>query len=83
MIRQLLTESLLLALLGAAVGVPFAIWGSRVLVHIMSTRTGGAVGLDLSLDLPVLAFTAAVAVATGILFGLAPAWRRSRSRCCW
>jgi len=77
LIRQLLTESVLLALMGAAVGVVFAIWGSRLLVGLMST-SGNAVALDLSLDLPVLAFTAAVAMATGILFGLAPAWRASR-----
>ena len=77
LIRQLLTESVLLAFMGAAVGIFFAIWGSRLLVRLMST-SGNAVALDLSLDLPVLAFTAAVAMATGILFGLAPAWRACR-----
>ncbi|HXF23829.1 MAG TPA: ABC transporter permease [Gemmatimonadaceae bacterium] len=77
LIRQLLTESVLLALMGAAIGVVFAIWGSHLLLHLMST-SGDAVALDLSLDLPVLAFTAGVAVATGVLFGLAPAWRAAR-----
>jgi predicted permease len=77
LIRQLLTESMLLALVAAAIGVIFAIWGSRLLVHLMST-SGSVVALNLSLDLPVLAFTACVAAATGVLFGLAPAWRASR-----
>jgi len=77
LIRQLLTESVLLALMGAVVGILFAIWGSRLLVGLMST-SGNAVSLDLSLDLPVLVFTTVVAVATGVLFGLAPAWRVGR-----
>lgn len=77
LIRQLLTESLLLSTLGAALGVLFAVWGSRLLVHMMST-TNRAVVLDLSVDMRVLAFTAAVATLTGLLFGLSPAWRAGR-----
>ena len=75
--RQLLTESLLLALLGAAVGVLLAQWGSGLLVRMLSTGAD-TVSLDLGLDLRVLGFTTAVAVATGVLFGLAPAWRSAR-----
>ena len=77
LIRQLMTESVLLSLLGATVGVFFALWGSRLLVRMMST-TNRAVSLDLTVDLRVLAFTIGVAAFTGILFGLAPAWRTGR-----
>ena len=77
LIRQLLTESVLLSTLGAVVGVLFATWGTRVLVGMLSTSRE-VVSLDLSVDLPVLAFTVAVAFTTGILFGLAPAWRAGR-----
>ncbi len=77
LVRQLLTESMVLALTAAAIGVIFAVWGSRLLVRLMST-SGSTVALNLSLDLPVLAFTACVAAATGVLFGLAPAWRAGR-----
>ena len=74
LIRQLLTESVLLALMGAAVGVLFAVWGSHLLVSLISTSEN-AVTLDLSIDMPVLAFTICIATATGVLFGLVPAWR--------
>jgi putative ABC transport system permease protein len=77
LIRQLLTESLLLALLGAAVGLLFATWASRLLVRFFSGR-GEAVWLDLSVDGRILAFTLLVATGTAILFGLAPAWRATR-----
>lgn len=77
LIRQLLTESLLLSLCGAALGLLFAKWGSRVLVGFLDTA-GNRVSLDLSVDARVLGFTIAVATATGLLFGLAPAWRSTR-----
>jgi putative ABC transport system permease protein len=75
--RQLLTESLLLSSMGAALGVVFAQWASRILVRFLSTSNSTVV-LDLSIDGRVLAFTTAVAVVTGILFGLAPAWQGTR-----
>jgi predicted permease len=77
LIRQLLTESLLLSSMGAVLGVLFAWWASRTLVRFLDTGNSPVV-LDLSLDLRVLAFTMGVAVATGILFGLAPAWQGVR-----
>lgn len=77
LVRQLLTESLLLALLGAAVGILFARWSSELLLGFLSQR-GRSVALDLSVDLRVLGFTVLVAVVTGTLFGLAPAWRSAR-----
>jgi putative ABC transport system permease protein len=75
--RQLLTESLLLALSGAALGTFFARWAGVVLVQFLSTRRE-KVWLDLSPDLRVLGFTIGVAVLTGVLFGLIPAWRATR-----
>jgi predicted permease len=72
--RQLLLESLLLSAIGAAAGVVLAIWGSRALVQLLSTRTA-LVSLDLALDWRVLAFTTIVGVVTGLLFGVAPALR--------
>jgi predicted permease len=74
LIRQLLTESLLLSSMGAVLGVLFAEWASRMLLRFLDTSNSTVV-LDLSIDLRVLAFTMGVAVATGILFGLAPAWQ--------
>jgi predicted permease len=75
--RQLITESLLLASLGAAVGIVFATWGSRVLVRLLS-RTDRVVSLDLGVDQRVLLFTIGVTTLTGLLFGLVPAWRAGR-----
>jgi predicted permease len=77
LIRQLLTESLVLSLTGAVLGVLFAQWGTRLLVGFLSSG-GNKVFLDLSIDGRVLAFTAGVAILTGLLFGLAPAWRGTR-----
>ena len=73
-IRQLLTESLLLAFLGAAGGLAFSVWGSGLLVRLLTTANT-ELQLDLAPDFHLLAFTAGVAVLTGILFGLAPALR--------
>ena len=75
--RQLLSESLLLSGMGAAIGLLFAQWGSRLLVRQLSTSTN-TVFLDLSLDWRVLGFTAGVAIATAVLFGMAPALRGTR-----
>ena len=77
LVRQLLTESLLLSLMGAALGVLFARWASGLLVRLLSTRQN-FVSLDLTTDGRVLAFTAVVAGGTAVLFGLVPAWRATR-----
>jgi len=74
MVRQLLSESLLLSLAGAAAGLLFAVWGSRLLVRLISTARG-ELQLDTAPDARVLAFTMGVALLTGLLFGLAPALR--------
>jgi putative ABC transport system permease protein len=70
--RQLFAESVVLAGAGAACGMLFAAWGSRLLVRQLSTPTN-AVFLDLSIDWRVLAFSAGVTVTTALLFGTAPA----------
>jgi putative ABC transport system permease protein len=75
--RQWLVESILLAVLGAGVGLIVAVWGSRVLVGQLSTAQS-PVTLDLSLDWAVLAYTAAVTVATVVFFGTVPALRATR-----
>jgi putative ABC transport system permease protein len=75
--RQLMTESLLLAMLGALFGVMIAVWASRALVHLIST-TSNTVFLELPLDLRLLGFTLLVATAAALVFGVAPAWRAGR-----
>jgi predicted permease len=77
LLRQLLVESVLLALAGGIGGVLLSRWATALLLTFMSSgRTPLAV--DLAPDLAVLTFTAAVSVATGLLFGLVPAWRATR-----
>jgi predicted permease len=76
--RQVLTESLTLSLAGALLGLAFAYWGSRFLVSLMAQAYLAPLTFDLRPDLRVLALTAGTAILTGILFGLAPAWRASR-----
>jgi putative ABC transport system permease protein len=74
--RQLLTESLLLSLLGAGAGVAFSQWASRLIVGLLSTGVR-PIWLDLSPDWRVLGFTVLLATLTGVGFGLVPAWRAS------
>ena len=76
--RQVLTESLALSLAGALLGLAFAFWGSRLLVLLMTQGSLFPPTLDVSPDLRVLSLTASVAILTGILFGIAPAWSSSR-----
>jgi predicted permease len=75
--RQLLTESLLLAGIGGIIGLVFAQWADSVLLGLVSHR-GRSIELNVHLDPTILLFTLGVSVATGILFGLAPALRAAR-----
>jgi predicted permease len=77
-VRQLLTESVVLASIGAAAGALLARWLSGTLVALIRTERV-PVFLDLAPDWRVLAFTAGVAAATCLLFGLAPALRATRT----
>jgi putative ABC transport system permease protein len=76
LVRQLFTESVLLAGAGAAFGVLLASWGSRFVVNQISTEAR-PVFLNLSIDRHVLLFTIGIAVATALLFGVAPALQAS------
>ena len=77
LVRQLLTECLLLSSAGAVLGLFFARWGSALLVRYISTARN-KIFLDLSLDARVLGFTAAIAVFSAFLFGILPALRSTR-----
>jgi putative ABC transport system permease protein len=76
LVRQLLTESVLLSTTGAIIGFALAPSASRLLVALLSTSSAPIV-LDLGVDWRVLAFTVATTVTTVILFGVAPAFRAS------
>jgi len=77
LIRQLLTESLTLALLGGAAGVVLAYWAKGFLL-LVSPWGGDPLKLDLTLNARVLLFTAGTAIGTGLVFGIAPAFRATR-----
>ena len=78
---QLLTESLVMSLAGGAGGI-FLAWfgGAALLARFVPHAGGGPVDIDVSPDLAVLAFTAAISMGTGVLAGLAPAIQASRFR---
>ncbi|MGE5359894.1 MAG: ABC transporter permease [Bacteroidales bacterium] len=75
-VRQLLTESLLLSGCGAAVGVLFATWSVSV-IQVLGLKSLPRLG-DIAIDGRVLLFTVAVSILTGVVFGLVPALRVSR-----
>ncbi|HEV2688393.1 MAG TPA: ABC transporter permease, partial [Bryobacteraceae bacterium] len=84
-IRQLLTESVLLSSMGGGLGLLFSVWGVSALSTFslgptqMDSRSPSTwISLDLHPDVRVFAFAAALCLLTGILFGLAPAFRGSR-----
>ncbi len=78
LVRQLLTESLLLALAGGALGLVFAIWGREALWSFRPPFLQDA-GIDISLNSEVLGFTLLLSLLTGLIFGIAPALRASRA----
>jgi putative ABC transport system permease protein len=73
---QMLTESLLLAGAGGALGLIFGVWGVSALKAIAPPGTPRLD--DVSVDVRVLLFAAAVTIATGLIFGIVPAWHASR-----
>lgn len=77
LIRQLLTESLVLALAGGALGILFATFASRVLLRMVS-GSQKTVPIDVSLNFHLLLFTLAITIATAILFGTIPALRATK-----
>jgi putative ABC transport system permease protein len=77
LIRQLLTESLLLALLGGGAGLLLADWGTDLLNHLIPYTAVNRVG-KFELDGRVLCFTLLITLLTGVVFGLAPALQSSK-----
>src|SRR6185503_857720 len=75
LIRQLLTESVVLATAGGALGVLFALWIKNGLMVVAEWGGREMSALDPQLDLRVLAFTLALSLLTGIVFGILPALR--------
>ena len=78
LIRQLLTESVLMSVLGGLLGLMLASWGTRALLALLDGAYNGSIVLHADTDAHVLLFTFLVAVLAGILFGLAPALRASK-----
>src|ERR1039457_186494 len=78
LLRQELTESVLLSASGALLGILLANWGTGLLVRIIGSGRQ-RVELQAHPDLVVLLFTTGIAILTGILFGLVPAWQTFRS----
>ncbi|MGA3048320.1 MAG: ABC transporter permease [Terracidiphilus sp.] len=77
-VRQMLTESTILALAGGALGLLLASWGTHAIVKLVPVALPRASHIHLSV--PVLCFTFAVSLGVGILFGLLPAWKVSRQK---
>lgn len=83
LIRQLLTESLLLAFLGGGLGLLIASWGSGLLWTVVSSgrnpvTAGAKFSLNASFDTRIFGFSVVVSLLAAVLFGLAPAWRATR-----
>ncbi|HEY6387856.1 MAG TPA: ABC transporter permease [Candidatus Acidoferrum sp.] len=76
-VRQLLTESVLLSLAGGSLGVLVAVWGVRPLLAVMTGNLPRSENIGVNAS--VLSFTFCVSIAVGILFGLAPALRSSKA----
>jgi predicted permease len=80
LMRKALSESVLLAVIGGILGIAFAYGGSKLILFLAFHNGGGQanyVPVDASPSWPVLLFTLAVSVLTGIVFGIAPAWMTS------
>ena len=76
LVRQFLTESLMLALAGGALGILGAVWGTT-LIETAAAKLLPMLG-HIEIDRTVLMFTATISVLTGVLFGIVPAWRAAR-----
>ncbi|HEX8140378.1 MAG TPA: ABC transporter permease [Pyrinomonadaceae bacterium] len=79
LVRQLLTESVMLSCLGGGLGLLLAVWGIDLLLAAVSGSVPPVLTSNVGLDARVLTFTLLVSVLTGLLFGLAPAIQVSKS----
>ena len=77
LIRQLLTESVLLALAGGALGLCLGRWGTNFLLTLAADTIPHAQEIDLNVR--ILGFTCLLSLLTGVIFGLAPAWQASKT----
>lgn len=77
LIRHLLTESVILSLLGGAVGILIANWVGNIIVSLIPP-IGIPLALDMKLDINVFIFTLLLSILTGIVFGLVPAWQSTK-----
>jgi predicted permease len=77
-VRQLLTESVMLSVFGGALGILFAYWGAHAIISFVSSNQPRPLGFATGVDLRVLGFTVAISLITGILFGIAPTFRGAR-----
>jgi predicted permease len=78
LVRQLLAESILLAISGAALGMTLAYWMDHALVALAPQRIGGALTVDVNADWRVLLFTLGISIVVSVLSGIAPAIRSTR-----
>jgi predicted permease len=80
LVRQALTESVLLSLLGGATGLAVAFGGTRLILHYAFNKMPGfgSIPIGAAPSVPVLLFAFAVSLITGIVFGIAPAWMATR-----
>lgn len=81
LVRQALTECILLSLIGGAAGLMIAFAGTRLILHFAFPPVGGtqAVPISASPSMPVLLFAFAISLVTGIVFGVAPSWMITRA----
>ncbi len=77
-LRQLLTESVMLSFLGGILGIAFAYWGVHAITALIAEGSSQPFPYVIAPDWRVLAFTLAICVLTGLVFGLAPAFRSTR-----
>jgi predicted permease len=77
LIRQLLTESMLLAIVGGALGLLLALWVTRLMEGFIPVLEYNVIGNFFALDTRALVFTLVISLGTGLVFGLAPAWQSS------
>ena len=81
LVRKVLVESMLLAMIGGVLGIGVAYAGTRLILYL-AFQTGGPnnyVPIEATPSWPVLLFTLGVSVLTGVLFGIAPAWMTSHT----
>ena len=77
-VRQLLTESVIVAIVGGALGIPLAAWGLKLLDAAMPPSDAIPYYIDWRIDQPTLVYTIIISMLTGVLFGLAPALQAAR-----